>query len=70
MSFHRILIALDSDVSSARAVTYGASLAKELGAGIELLHVWQPPAYAYGTARAHQGGGPRGGRRRGSGARA
>ncbi len=49
MSFRRILVALDSDSSSSSALAYAASLAKELGAELLVLHVWAAPAHTLGT---------------------
>jgi nucleotide-binding universal stress UspA family protein len=41
----RILMATDFSEYSRRAMQYALSLAERMGASIDLLHVWEPPAH-------------------------
>jgi nucleotide-binding universal stress UspA family protein len=43
----KILCPVDFSEGSERAVAYAASLARQLGASIELVHVWASPVYAF-----------------------
>ncbi len=45
--FERILIALDFDETSTRALELGEALADRLGAALTLVHVWDTPHYPY-----------------------
>ena len=46
--FEHILVATDFGPSSERALHLAVALAKQLHARLTLLHVWEPPPYAYG----------------------
>lgn len=41
----QILVPVDFSESSAKALDYAANLAKSLGASVDLLHVWEAPAF-------------------------
>lgn len=43
----KILCPVDFSKGSERAVAYATSLARQLGASIELVHVWASPVYAF-----------------------
>jgi nucleotide-binding universal stress UspA family protein len=45
--FERILVALDFDEPSMRALEVGEALADRLGAALTLVHVWDTPHYPY-----------------------
>jgi universal stress protein A len=42
---HRILVAIDYSVHARRAFAYAVELARKFEAKLELLHVWERPAY-------------------------
>ncbi len=44
MQIERVLVPVDLSDCSTAAVDYGAFLGRELGAQIDVLHVWSPPA--------------------------
>jgi nucleotide-binding universal stress UspA family protein len=47
MDIRRILIGVDFSPTSERALEYAIDLAKRFGAAVELLHVYQIPAFAF-----------------------
>jgi nucleotide-binding universal stress UspA family protein len=42
---HRILVPTDFSEHSQRATEYALSLAERMGASVDFLHVWEPPAH-------------------------
>lgn len=42
---HRILVPTDFSEHSQRAAEYALSLAERMGASVDFLHVWEPPAH-------------------------
>jgi nucleotide-binding universal stress UspA family protein len=42
---HRILVPTDFSEHSQRATEYALSLAERMGASVDVLHVWEPPAH-------------------------
>ncbi len=46
-AIHRILCPVDFSETSERALQYAVALARQFGAGIHLVHVWQMPVYAF-----------------------
>ncbi len=48
-TFHQLLVATDFQEASQRAVDLAVRLAKEQGAALTLLHVFEIPAWAYGA---------------------
>jgi nucleotide-binding universal stress UspA family protein len=54
----RIMVPTDLTGESDRAIGFGIALAKQLGAHLTLLHVYQDPYYVLGYALGPQGGDP------------
>ncbi len=46
-AIHRIVCPVDFSETSERAVQYAVALARQLGAGLHLVHAWQMPVYAF-----------------------
>lgn len=46
-AIHRILCPVDFSDTSERALQYAIALARQFGASIHLVHVWQMPVYAF-----------------------
>lgn len=47
VAIKKILVPIDFNPSSKRAVAYAIDLAKQYGAELRLVHVWEIPSYAY-----------------------
>jgi len=60
MKVKSILVPVDYSSSSGAALGYAAELAGELGASLNVVHVWDRPTYVSDTVMVHE---PTGGRR-------
>ena len=49
MTIHRILVPVDYSEGSQAALAYAATLAQELRASLDVVHVWDRPAYVSDT---------------------
>jgi nucleotide-binding universal stress UspA family protein len=57
MAISRILMPVDYSDASREAVQFACYLAKHLGAALDIVHVWDRPAYVADTVVVAQGGG-------------